>query len=260
LNSTEITQTSILGTKLSLCDEEQLIHEMDLAISSNSKRLILSGNIYSFNLCYENRWLRDFFNKSDIVRLDGEGLRLGARLLGMETPKRMTWADFAWSLSEIACQKNWSLYFLGGKPGVADQASDRLTAVYPGLKIVGIKDGYFNKSQTSEENAIVLAEINRVKPDILIVGFGMPVQEHWLLENRAQIGANIIITGGAVFDYISGELKRGPGWMTDHGLEWLSRLIIEPGRLWKRYIIGNPLFILRVLKQKFGLIKFDRVD
>jgi N-acetylglucosaminyldiphosphoundecaprenol N-acetyl-beta-D-mannosaminyltransferase len=97
----------------------------------------------------------------------------------------------------------------------------------------------------------VLEEINQLSPDILLVGFGMPRQEKWLSENWEQIHAHVFLTGGAVFDYVSGEVKRAPKWMTDHGFEWLGRLIIEPGRLWKRYILGLPYFLFLVLKEDF---------
>lgn len=84
----------------------------------------------------------------------------------------------------------------------------------------------------------------------------MPLQERWLLENYDRLDVHVVMTGGAVFDYISGELRRGPQWMTDNGLEWMARLLIEPRRLWKRYIIGNPLFLWRVIRQRLGLLKF----
>jgi N-acetylglucosaminyldiphosphoundecaprenol N-acetyl-beta-D-mannosaminyltransferase len=101
------------------------------------------------------------------------------------------------------------------------------------------------------ENESVIAIINRLRPNILIVGFGMPLQERWLMENWDRIHANIGLTGGAVFDYISGNVPRAPRWMTDHGFEWLGRLLVEPSRLWRRYLIGNPLFIWRIMKQRF---------
>ncbi|MCA1688781.1 MAG: WecB/TagA/CpsF family glycosyltransferase, partial [Actinobacteria bacterium] len=83
-----------------------------------------------------------------------------------------------------------------------------------------------------------------------LVGFGMPLQEYWLMENRNRLDANVALTGGAVFDYVSGELRRGPRVLTENGLEWLARLLIEPRRLWRRYLIGNPLFLARVLEQR----------
>jgi N-acetylglucosaminyldiphosphoundecaprenol N-acetyl-beta-D-mannosaminyltransferase len=178
-------------------------------------------------------------------------------LLGHNLPDRMTWADFAWTLAEYCVQQGFTLFLLGARPGVADEAADRLREKLPDLHIVGTQHGYFDKTQDSEENRSVIQRINAVRPNILVVGFGMPLQERWLMENWDQIEANVALTGGAVFDYVSGNQRRAPRWMTDNGLEWLGRLIIEPRRLWRRYVIGNPVFFYRVLKQRLGLLKFD---
>ncbi len=130
-----------------------------------------------------------------------------------------------------------------------------MQARFPNLQIAGTQHGYFNKGTHSAENEEVLTIINAAAPNILIVGFGMPLQERWCKENWERLNANILLTGGAVFDYASGELRRGPAWMTENGLEWLARLIIEPRRLWRRYILGNPHFLWRVLLQRFGLLR-----
>ncbi len=96
----------------------------------------------------------------------------------------------------------------------------------------------------------MLAEINRLEPDILVVGFGMPLQELWLKENWDRLQVHVGLTGGAVFDYISGRLRRPPQFLVDHGLEWLGRLLIDPRRLWRRYLLGIPLFTWRVIRQR----------
>jgi N-acetylglucosaminyldiphosphoundecaprenol N-acetyl-beta-D-mannosaminyltransferase len=245
--------TYILGTQISLCDKSGLLQIIHETLVNKRRLMILSGNVHSFNLAYENEWLRDFFNQADVVRLDGAGLRLGARLLGISTPPRMTWADFAWDLAKFCAEHQFSLFFLGGRPGVAEKAADKLRIPHPSLNIVGINHGYFDKMTDHLENETVIAQINAVRPDILIVGFGMPLQEKWLHENWERLNVKVALTGGAVFDYISGELQRGPKWMTDNGLEWLARLVLEPRRLWRRYIVGNPLFLWRVFKQRVGL-------
>ena len=118
--------------------------------------------------------------------------------------------------------------------------------------VAGADHGYFNKAFDNLENDRVVNNINDVRPNILFVGFGMPMQERWIMENRDRLDVNVIMPVGAMFDYLAGTVPRAPKWMTDHGLEWLGRLIIEPRRLWKRYLIGNPFFLWRVLKQKFG--------
>lgn len=98
----------------------------------------------------------------------------------------------------------------------------------------------------------MVREINASAPDILLVGLGMPLQERWLMQNREKLNAGVALMGGAVFDYVSGGLRRGPRLLTDNGLEWLARLLVEPRRLWRRYLVGNPLFLARVLGQRFG--------
>ena len=257
MNATLCDRVELLGTPLSLCDKAGLLAVINHAVTGKHKLTVLSGNIYAYNLAYDRPWLRAFFNQADIVRLDGEGVRWGARLLGHQTPLRMTWADFAWDLADLAARNGHTLFLLGGKPGIAEKAATKLLNQYPDLRILGTHHGYFDKTLNSTENQAIIQAIAEAAPDILIVGFGMPLQERWLSKTRDLLAATVVLTGGAVFDYISGELRRGPQWMNDHGLEWLARLLIEPRRLWKRYIIGNPLFMWRVLKQKFGLLHFD---
>ena len=247
----------VLGIQLSTCDQPELLDAIQQGIVKKKKMIVLSGNVHSFNLAYRQLWLRSFFNQADVVRLDGAGVRLGACILGHQTPSRMTWADFAWDLAEFAAPRGFTFFFLGARPGVADKAAANLKARFPDLRIVGTHYGYFDKTPGCAENEVVIEQINAVKPNILIVGFGMPLQERWLMENWDRIDANVALTGGAVFDYVSGELQRAPRWMTDNGLEWLGRLLIEPRRLWKRYLVGNPLFLWRVLKQRLGLLHFD---
>jgi N-acetylglucosaminyldiphosphoundecaprenol N-acetyl-beta-D-mannosaminyltransferase len=149
------------------------------------------------------------------------------------------------------------LYILGAKPGVAEKARDFFLNKYPGLYIVGIHHGYFNKGINNLENNIVVQDINEKKPDILIVGFGMPMQEYWISENWGQMNVPVVLPVGALIDYMARVVPRAPRWMTDHGLEWLGRLIIEPRRLWKRYLLGNPIFLWRVLQQRFGRLHIE---
>ncbi len=241
---------NLIGAKLTLLDWHSLLRTVvDVALSQH-KVLVASGNVFSFNLAYEKPWFREFLNRADIVRLEGEGLRWGARILGYSTPSRIVFADWIWDLAGMAAEQGLSFFLLGSRPGVADKAAERLRERFPNLRIVGTHHGYFDKTPGSAENEAVIAQINAAKPNILFVGFGMPLQERWLEENWHRLDVNVAFTCGALFDYVSGELRRAPKWMNDHGLEWLGRLIIEPRRLWRRYLIGNPLFLWRVLKQR----------
>lgn len=247
---------SLFGVEFQSVSLHDLLSSIKDNLDRQQKSLILSGNVHGFNLVYEQGWLRDFFNRASLIRIDGSGLRLGGQLLGYKLPPRMTWADFAWDLAALCERHDFSLFFLGAKPGIAEKAAGQLRAKHPNLRFVGIHHGYFNKSKNHLENVAVVHKINQAQPDILVVGFGMPLQEKWLQQNWDDLDAIVTMTGGAVFDYISGNLQRAPHWMTENGLEWLGRLLIEPGRLWRRYLIGNPLFLWRVLRQRWGWLPF----
>jgi N-acetylglucosaminyldiphosphoundecaprenol N-acetyl-beta-D-mannosaminyltransferase len=157
------------------------------------------------------------------------------------------------ALAAFAASEGHTLYFLGARPaGVGEEAARRLTERFPALKIAGVHHGYFDHAAGSPENESVIEEINAAKPQILVVGFGMPRQERWLMDNWDRVDANVALAGGAVFDYFSGRLRRGPRLLTDNGFEWLARPLVEPARLWRRYLLGSPLFLLRVLRQRLS--------
>jgi len=248
----------VLGVQVFGLTVKELHARIGAFIHQDRKALVLNVNVNCLNLAYERPWLRNFLNTAEIVFCDGAGVVLGARILGHRIPQRITYADWMWQLAEFAEPHGFTFFFLGARPGTTEKAAALLIERFPGLQIVGAHHGYFDKTPGSAENEAVIQKINAVRPNILVMGFGMPLQEHWLMENWARIQANVALTGGAVFDYISGELRRAPRWMTDHGLEWLGRLIIEPGRLWRRYLVGNPLFLWRVLRQRLRLLRPDK--
>lgn len=245
----------IMGVKVHPLRIGELHQEIEDIIYNDKHALVLNVNANCLNLAYKNAWMRDLLNTSDIVFCDGLGVKIGAKILGSNIPERITYADWMWQLSAFAESHQYTMYFLGAQPGIAEEAALKLQKRFPKLVIVGTHHGYFNKAPGSVENEAVIRDINSVKPNIIIIGFGMPVQERWLMENWNRVDANVALTGGAAFDYISGNLRRAPSWMTDNGLEWLGRVLIEPQRLWRRYIIGNPLFLWRIFLQRFGLIR-----
>lgn len=140
--------------------------------------------------------------------------------------------------------------FLGAKPGVAEQAARRLQEENPGLRVIFTGDGYFDRSRGSTQNQSIIQAINACSPDLLVIGMGMPAQERWLDDNWDELNCRAALPIGAGFDYLAGEVTRAPRWMTDRGLEWLGRLWVEPGRLWKRYLLGIPRFLFNVILQR----------
>ena len=214
---------------------------------------VLNVNANCLNLAWSRPWLRDALNEASLVFCDGAGVALAARILGQPVPERITYADWMWQLAGFAAREGLSMYLLGAKPGVAEEAARALRRRHPALRISGTAHGYFDKSAGSAGNEAALGRIADAGPDILVAGFGMPLQELWISENRHKLGCGVVLAGGAAFDYVSGRARRGPRFLTGNGLEWLARLAIEPRRLWRRYVIGNPLFLSRVIRARlFG--------
>jgi len=140
------------------------------------------------------------------------------------------------------------MLFLGAKPGIARLAANNLIKSHPGL-IIHNHHGFFD--HFGKENEKIIDKINGANSDVILVGMGMPLQEKWIKENYDRINSPaVFLPVGALFDYVSETVQRGPQWLTNNGFEWLSRLIIEPKRLWRRYLIGNPKFFFRLITQK----------
>jgi N-acetylglucosaminyldiphosphoundecaprenol N-acetyl-beta-D-mannosaminyltransferase len=245
-------KVNVLGVLIDPLRLEQALVRIRQAAQAKRRLLMAHANIRALNLACEQPWLRTFFNRADLVFCDGMGVMLGARFLGCRLPERFTLADWIWPLAEMAAAADLSLFLLGNPPGVAERAAERLQGRYVGLRVAGVQHGFFNQAPGQAENEAVIARINAARPDILLVGFGMPVQERWLAENWPRLEARVAITGGAIFEYVVGDLPRGPDWMTQHYLEWLARALISPGRYSGRYLRDIPLFLVRVLRQRLG--------
>lgn len=245
-----MSKVDVLGVQVDALRLAEVLERFRRVIAADGRALVAHANIMAINLAYEQPWFRDFLNEADLVFCDGMGVKLGARILGAEIPERYTLADWIWQFAGFAAQHDYSFYFLGNPEGVAQRAADHLKEEFPPLNVIGVRDGYFEKTKGCAENNAVLDDINARKANILLVGFGMPVQEMWLKENWHELDVNIAITCGALFEYLSGNLKRGPDWMTQNYLEWLSRVLISPNRYGKRYARDIPKFAYRVLKRR----------
>jgi N-acetylglucosaminyldiphosphoundecaprenol N-acetyl-beta-D-mannosaminyltransferase len=249
MDEKKIDEVSLLKTRFHKVRVNELIEFVTKAAKLDKKTVVGNVNVRAMNFAYEFPWYRDFLNKAELVFCDGFGVLLGAKLEGysVQSVHRMTCPDYIENLA-LACEKqDVSLFLLAGKPGVVDKAIAKLKAIAPNLKIQG-HHGHFEKS--GEENDSVIDKINKFQPGILYVGFGMPLQERWILDNINRIEARVFLPLGACLDFYTGSVYRGPTWMTDRGLEWLTRFFTEPQRLWERYIVGNPLFFYRLLKHR----------
>ncbi len=242
----------IFNIPISRLTTEELLDTIVRYSLDEKKRIIDYANVNSLNLAYVDHEIKKFLCKTDTVFVDGYGVLLGGKLLGYDISKniRATCPDFLEEMVRRISDKGLKIYLLAGKPGVARKAEIKLKDKFKNVKIKS-HHGYFNKS--GEENNQVINDINSFKPDLLFIGFGMPIQENWVNENMDRIDTNLFLIMGACLDFYTGSVMRGPKFLTDNGFEWLSRLFIEPKRLWRRYFIGNTLFFIRVLKEKANM-------
>lgn len=238
----------VLGVRVHSIPVSELIDRSVKAIKRDDKIIVSYSNIHAMNLAYEQERFRNFLNRAAYVFCDGVGVKLGARLSGQSLDYRYTPPDWIDDLCAVCAEQGLTMYFLGAKEGVAERAAQKQMKKYPALQVVGSYHGYFDKAPDSEGTRQVVDAINRLKPNILVVGFGMPLQEYWIESTFDQLDINLALPVGALFDYIVGDVYRAPRWITDNGLEWLARLVVEPRRLWRRYIIGNPKFFWRVFR------------
>jgi N-acetylglucosaminyldiphosphoundecaprenol N-acetyl-beta-D-mannosaminyltransferase len=199
--------------------------------------------------CLNVAWLNADYKRvllgTDRVLPDGIGIHLGCRMLGTALRENVNGTDLFPLLCEAASQADLSIYLLGARPGIAAATADNMRQRYPGLRIAGARDGYF----TPEQEPNVVAGINASGAAILLVAFGVPRQELWIEGWRQGLQPPICLGVGGLFDFYSGRIPRAPVWMREIGLEWVWRLLQEPKRMWRRYIIGNPLFLYRVWRQ-----------
>lgn len=215
--------------------------------SGKGARRVMYVNAHVLNQSQEKPALRSALQSADLVYCDGYGVRLAAKSLEVEIPHRMTGADWVWDLAALCEANGQSVYLLGSEPGVTENAAERLRKAHPDLDVVGHHHGYFELGSCHDER--VIEDINAKRPDIVLVGMGSPKQELWVQRNAHRIDTDVLWTVGALFDYVSGRVPRAPSWLADNGLEWIFRLAIEPNRMWRRYLLGNPVFVRRVMAQ-----------
>ena len=187
--------------------------------------------------------LQNAHEVSDLTAPDGMPLVWIARLAGISEISRVCGPDLLPAVCERGLSLGWRHYFLGGGPGIAEAAIRRLKERYPGILIVGSQCPPF-RALNEEEDESMCASIRSARPDFLWIGLGTPKQEIWMHAHRGRCGGVILLGVGAAFDFEAGTISRAPKWMQKCGLEWLCRLVQEPKRLWERYLVLAPKFLL----------------
>ena len=222
----------------------------DLGELPAGKLLISTINAYSYTLARSDHEFAVALKNSDILLPDGISIVHAKLILKRERIRKIAGADlFNYEMNRLNASGG-TCFFLGSKERTLELIIKRLSKDFPSVKA----DTYspsFNDVFTDEENAVILEKINNFRPDVLFIGMTAPKQEKWAYRHFDQIEAGHVCCIGAVFDFYAGTIKRAPRWMINIGLEWFHRLIKDPVRMWRRYLIGNSRFIWLVLKEKY---------
>ncbi|MGM0471815.1 MAG: WecB/TagA/CpsF family glycosyltransferase [Bacillota bacterium] len=234
----------VLDVKINRVDLIEAVNRVDDLIQLSGSNLVLTPNSEMVVLAQQDRELKQILNQAELTIPDGSGLLVAARLLGRSLKERVTGIDLMKQLLALAAQENYSIYFLGAKPEVIQQARHRVVTAYPELKIVGVHHGYLDSTTEAE----VIKEINDQAPDLLFVGMGAPLQEKWLSAYRDKLDFSVGMGVGGSFDILAEQKTRAPQIIQQLGLEWLYRLLQEPSR-WRR-MLALPTFIYLVSKER----------
>ena len=240
---------TILGTTIDVLTVKETIDLVEQYVIAKEPLHLMGVNADKINEVNRNPRLKQIVNSCGVINADGVSVIMASRYLGMPLPERVAGVDLMQSLVELSEKKNYSVYLLGARQEVVEAAARELKGRFPKLVIAGIHNGYFKENEWSE----ISAELKRVKPDFVFVGITSPLKEY-LIEFLQDDGNDSVFMGvGGSFDVISGKIPRAPLWMQRCGLEWLFRVIQEPRRLFKRYFVGNSVFIKAVLREKRDL-------
>jgi len=200
-------------------------------------------NAHSINLAAKDAQFKETLSQADTLFADGLGMRIAARYRGQRMVDNVNGTDTFLPLCKKAEMNKLSIYLLGGKPGVALQTKQNIKQLFPDLKIAGTHHGYFDPKDCEH----IIQSINQSQCNILLVGQGSPLQESWLIEHKDQLNCRAALAVGGLFDYYSNNIPRAPQWVRHIGMDWVWRLIQEPKAKWKRYLLGNPAFLMRTL-------------
>jgi N-acetylglucosaminyldiphosphoundecaprenol N-acetyl-beta-D-mannosaminyltransferase len=248
---------NIMGVRIDNVTMDEVMGTIEDKISKSEQYVIYTPNTEFIMMCREDDEFKDYMNSSDINIPDGIGLIYAAKIKNHPLKEKVAGFDLSLKMLELADRKGFKLFAIGGKPGVAQSAMEKVHEKYPGIKIAGTCHGYFKGAHLGqgghEEELKVLDEINKAEPDILFVGFGAKKQEQWIQFNKDKINAKIIIGNGGTLDGLAGNVKRAPEIFIKLGLEWFYRLLQEPQRISRQKVL--PIFMLNVIFGNKNIVK-----
>lgn len=243
------TTVDILGVPVDNITMDEAINTIKKFLNSNKMHCVFTPNAELMMEAQRNIQFKQILCNASLVVADGAGVVLASKILKPKLKERVAGFDLACNLFEAFSNTDIKFFFLGGKPGVAKEAYQKLLNKNININLVGIRDGYFSEG---EEESII-NQINSSKTDILLVALGAPKQEKWIHKNKDKLNTKVCIGVGGTFDGIAGKVKRAPKFFQKHSLEWLYRLYKEPKRFFR--MLDLPKFMFLVIAKKIRLYK-----
>ncbi|NCF66875.1 MAG: WecB/TagA/CpsF family glycosyltransferase [Chloroflexi bacterium] len=254
-NATAQSKVNILGVGISAIYQEFVLDQIDAWIVNDDREYISNCTVNTVMECQKNISMLEAINNASLATPDGMPLVWLANWGSDHPVGRVYGPDLMLAVCERSVHLGHKHYLYGGAKGVPELLAAELKNRYAGLQIVGEFSPPF-RSLTPEEEDREIEMINDADPDIIWVGLGTPKQDLWMAKHRPRLNASVIIAVGAAFDFHTKRKKQAPVWMQRNGLEWLYRLIQEPNRLWYRYLVHNPWFVLKLIEQQTGLREY----
>ena len=247
----------IMGVEIDKITLDLATERVHSFLKGNKTRVIYTPNTEIVMIAEKDEEFKNMLNESDLTIPDGIGLVYASRIKKKRLPERVAGYDLSIRILELANKEEYSVFLVGGKPGVAEEATGNIKKIYPNIKIAGYHHGYFKGTHIGykehDEENIVIDKINQTNPDVLFVGFGAPKQERWIHANKDKLNCKVIIGNGGTVDVLAGRVKRAPMIYQNLGIEWLYRLVKNPKRIKRQMIL--PIFALKVLFSKNDIVE-----
>jgi N-acetylglucosaminyldiphosphoundecaprenol N-acetyl-beta-D-mannosaminyltransferase len=242
-----------LGVRVDAAQIPQVIERMEEWIKDGrSSHFVLLTNVHNLMEAQHDASFKRMLNSADLSVPDGMPVVWVGRLRGHRLARRVYGPDLVWDFCRETHRRKYTHFFYGGAPGVPEDLARNLKERFSMVRVVGTYSPPF-RPLTPEEDAEVVDMINRAAPDVLWVGLGCPKQERWMYDHRERLRVPVMAGVGQAFDIFSGRVRQAPRWMREHGLEWLFRLLQEPRRLWRRYLIYNSQFLYYFFLELLGV-------
>lgn len=236
----------ILNTYVNALSMQETVDEVEKIIDARKPVQHVVINASKVNLMEGDPELAEIVNSCPLVNADGASVVWAAKQLGIPLDERVAGIDLFQNLVALAAEKGYSIYLFGAKEEVVQKVKSVLQEAFTGLKVAGCRNGYFAEADEPQ----IVADMAASGADMMFVAFSSPKKEYWVRKYLDQLNIPFVMGVGGSFDVVAGVTDRAPQWMQDHGLEWFYRFVQEPGRLWKRYIVGNAKFVALTYRYK----------